>query len=341
MSPVAIALGFLPTVCSWAAAAAPRTAPENPQATFVFEPTGFDVAAPDRALSGFANLQASFQTIPAITERSAEAVAKAAIDSALANPALSGPDYDPVRHPARRYAILDYSRASYGATIRVDKEWRVLAPNEEIAAIFIVELVRIHNEVALEEIRKERDEAERELASLTEQIEKYDAQIADLVKARKDLGVFWMGAPQVHEAASELQREMRRGEIDIAGLKAQLDSINSRLESWYAQPRDPADRTTVDSEVLRAVLRMQVEVEIELAGKLARQKAIEEEIASLRLGSQRQAEYTEADKTRKRAVRRLRELEQLIDVLEAKMQALQTQPCEVSDGRVRTFSIHY
>ncbi len=166
--------------------------------------------------------------------------------------------------------------------------WTIAAIDEATAKALtraLFESCAANVQKALDE---ERGRLERVLAreeQRREAIDKLKSQIKEAEELCGKLTVDKFSSETIAAAIARFDHERRLNEIDIAGLEARLAATKERLEARHgAEKQQGKDSAELRGEAWRALHRIQVELEIELIGKLARREAVGRELEQLKRG---------------------------------------------------------
>lgn len=151
--------------------------------------------------------------------------------------------------------------------------WMIVAVDEPTAKALteaFLKTFREHAGRAVRESRKQHEKAVAELQKNRDLLAEYQADLREAEDTCRTAGVLNMSLPAIEEAIGKIRHEQRINDIDIAGITARLAALKERLD-------------TTNPELKRALTRLQVESEIELAGKLGRQAPLAKEMRQLDL----------------------------------------------------------
>ncbi len=151
--------------------------------------------------------------------------------------------------------------------------WTIAAGDEEKARTLVAALLRSYRQ----NVARELDEARRQVSELASKVEETQRLIADreaqiqlAEEECRQLGVADMTNDAIDSAVARFNQEQRLNQVDIAGIEASLASAKQR--------------TGLPGELSQTLARIQVELEIQLVGKLARKDALARELRDLQGG---------------------------------------------------------
>jgi predicted component of type VI protein secretion system len=166
--------------------------------------------------------------------------------------------------------------------------WTIAAIDEGTAKAVTQALLQSYAGNMHKTLEEKRAGLEKDLAKsqeLQRTIEEWENQIRVNEEACRKLAVDRLGEQMINSAIARFEQERRLNEIDITGVNARLAATKERLEADQGQ----GDK----SELGRALYRIQVELEIELIGKLARKEALAREIQQLEKGREARSKIDE------------------------------------------------
>lgn len=187
----------------------------------------------------------------------------------------------------QRAEVHHWQRTKNGST---EDRWTVLGFSEEAVTALSKAVVR-----ACRGAFAPPQSFKTQLQSLMQRIDErvqgipvFEAQLAQAGEETRRLGVTSMTDDEVSSAAARLDQEQRLNAVDIAGLEASIGATQKRMAALPGASR----RNESDVEVARTLCRIQVELEIQLAGKLARKTALSNELERVQAGREARARAT-------------------------------------------------
>ena len=229
---------------------------------------------------------ATFQTRPVLADVSESYITRGAF-AAVFGPKDPQEPYDP-RTLAPGEAWIDRKTIYADDEARARDLWTIAAIDEATAKALthaLFESCAANVQKALDE---KRGQLERVLAreqQRREAIDKLKAQIKEAEELCGKLTVDKFSSETIAAAIARFDHERRLNEIDIAALEARLAAAKERLEARQgAEKQQGKDSAELRGEAWRALHRIQVELEIELIGKLARREAVGRELEQLKRG---------------------------------------------------------
>jgi hypothetical protein len=151
--------------------------------------------------------------------------------------------------------------------------WTVIARNEEEARSLVEALLHSYRENVARDLEKARARAAEFVPKIEEgqrTIADYESQIQQSEEECRRLGVADMTDEAIDSAVARFDQEQRLNQVDIAGLEASLASAKQRAGGG--------------GELAQTLARIQVELDIQLVGKLARKDALARELQNLQSG---------------------------------------------------------
>lgn len=174
--------------------------------------------------------------------------------------------------------------AVFAGDERVADRWTVYAGSDDEAQALVEALLRAFPQVVATEL----EPARQKLAQASERVEATNRTIADCEQqiqqreqACRDAGVAEMTDDAIDSAIARFNQEQRLNQVDIAGIEASLASAKQRGGSGELSP---------------TLARIQVELEIQLVGKLARKEALTQELQALQRGRTERRHIRELEK---------------------------------------------
>ncbi len=160
-------------------------------------------------------------------------------------------------------------------TIFEDKQpvadlWTIVAGSEDEATALVTALLRSYHDVvdrALAETRAKLPEFAAKIEERRPEITECEGQIQQAEDECRQLGAADMTDDAIDSAIARFEQERRLNQVDIAGLEASLSSAKQRAASG--------------GDLAQTLARIQVELDIQLVGKLARKEALLREMRDL------------------------------------------------------------
>ncbi|HQL53132.1 MAG TPA: hypothetical protein PLQ87_00340 [Phycisphaerae bacterium] len=167
---------------------------------------------------------------------------------------------------------------------RVADRWTVYAGSDDEAQALVEALLRAFPQVVaaeLEPARQKFAQASERVDATNRTIVDCEQQIQQREHACRNAGVAEMTDEAIDGAIARFNQEQRLNQVDIAGIEASLASAKQRGGTGELSP---------------TLARIQVELEIQLVGKLARKEALTQELQALQRGRTERRHIRELEK---------------------------------------------
>ena len=175
----------------------------------------------------------------------------------------------------RGEGLVEYSTREEGGAAVADV-WTIRARDEESARALVQAVLQNLCAVRAELLRERQEVEAKAIAEATQTrhgIVEKENRVQTILEECGRLGIADMTDEAIDSTIARLEQEQRLNQIDIAGIEASLGAVKNRLNG-----RESSPETSV------ALARMQVELDINLVGKLARKDAIGKELKQLQTG---------------------------------------------------------
>jgi hypothetical protein len=163
--------------------------------------------------------------------------------------------------------------------------WTIIAGSEDEARALAAALVRSYLDVVDRGLVQARQELPDLVSKVDEKkpvIAECEARIQEAEDECRQLEVGDMTDEAIDSAIARFEQEQRLNQVDIAGLEASLASAKQRAGG--------------DGNLAQTLARIQVELDIQLVGKLARKDALLREVRDLQAGRAARARIHELQK---------------------------------------------
>ncbi len=270
---------------------------------------------------------ATFETKPVLSRVRDHSITRNALGTVFGWEDPKSPDRSPTLADDR--AVVDRKTVYSDDKARAADRWTIAAIDETTAKA-VTEALLVSYAMAVRKVVEENRAASERYAKkctqLQRRVDEYPAQIEanEEVCGRVGVGTFTLGT--IDEAIARFDHEHRLNEVDIAGLNARLEATEERLNTAISEG---------NTAMRQALERIQVELQIELIGKLARKAALSRERQQLESARESRAK---ADKLRDNLAAARKELpknERMLSVYRSKVQELeQLANFAVTDNRV-------
>jgi predicted nucleic acid-binding Zn-ribbon protein len=163
--------------------------------------------------------------------------------------------------------------------------WTIIASSDDEAKALVTAFLRSYGDVVARGIENSRQELPDIAAKIEEKqpaIAECETQIQRAEEECRQVGVADMTDEAIDSAIARFAQEQRLNQVDIAGLEASLASAKQRAGGG--------------GELAQTLARIQVELDIQLVGKLARKDALLREVRELQAGRAARAHIHELQK---------------------------------------------
>lgn len=286
-----------------------------------------------RELREFANYVVVFETTPSSEFRFAshrDELLREAIQKSFEEFRLPTDVYDKLRDASLRNRLIRMLPTEKSTTEPPRDRWMVLGVDEAMVKTLVGNLLQgaaVHIDRRLLDARADVSSARARLTDLGQQAAEAKAKFDEALEKATEAGVLNMDRSAIPETAKQLRLDLAESRIDVAELEARLKAARQE-EAEHSR----SERVT-SVPVLQKLVDLQSNLEIDLAGKLARVRALESEIDVLAgvyhyRSAIEHSKHWELERAVERGHREIESREQIVAELES------AGPFRVIDGKI-------
>ncbi len=173
-------------------------------------------------------------------------------------------------------------------------EWQILAEDEATVrklALAFIQSLHSYLTGRLQEHRDTREADLKEIEELRSRCEELREQVSGLREEICTANAEGMSPAAIDAAVTRIDLEQRLNHIDIVGIRAGIEAAKARREAMGREGMTHAD---LDAPPL--LQRIEIELEVQLAGRLARGAALQQELDRLRAAHRAAQKLAEAER---------------------------------------------
>jgi len=189
-------------------------------------------------------------------------------------------------------------------------EWQILAEDEATVrklALALIQSLRSYFTGQLQEHRDTREADLIEIEVLRSRCEERREQVSGLREEICTANAEGMSPAAIDAAVTRIDLEQRLNHIDIVGIRAGMEAAKARREAMIRAGGAPEA-----AGILPDLRRIEIELEIQLAGRLARGAALQQELDRLRAAHRAAEKLAQAERDLEKLQGEIRAYEQRV-----------------------------
>ncbi len=241
----------------------------------------------DRAIRDLATVIAVFDTMPHPITTNMRGLGQDAARESIGEIPIPTDLYDYLDGGGRYQYLINHTRVPGSADEPPRDRWTVLGVDDAMVKALskkLIELLSAERDKRVVDAQQKLVEDRQRLHTRQGEAREKRRTYDEAFRAADDRGVAALDHDAVKAASLELRSSLSATLADVAELQARLKTAIAQELQQRAVLRE-AGKDANKSPLIRKITEMRTDLEIELAGKLGRRKALEEELTRLSEGN--------------------------------------------------------